>query len=266
MSLRVIHDLSPTHWIAPSLGGEFGAVTLEVPSGYAAYVRICHPASDRQGNPRMWSEVARATGRTPHRLMQWHALVGTPDYLNMRGSLWEGANPHRGNLAPQPLGALCDRLSEHTATAEDCYFCLWEGYGGLESYGWLENDAAATGSSSDQPTEHRFTTEELGAPRLHLPHRDYLVLTGPLSCAPRLAWLHQPGWSSPQSPNLFWPADRAWCVASEIDFDSTLVGGSQALIGGILKTPELDAWPMEPDDSLAADADKINLVGREAEG
>jgi hypothetical protein len=29
-----------------------------------------------------------------------------------------------------------------------------------------------------------------------------------------------------ESPCLFWPADRAWCVATEVDFDSTLVSGS----------------------------------------
>jgi len=27
--------------------------------------------------------TARATGRTPHPLMQWHAIVGSPDRVNM---------------------------------------------------------------------------------------------------------------------------------------------------------------------------------------
>jgi hypothetical protein len=64
----------------------------------------------------------------------------------------------------------------------------------------------------------------------------------------------------PQSPNLFWPADHAWCVASEIDFDSTLIGGSTDLIQTILDTPALDAWPVKPEDSLACDADRVNDV------
>jgi hypothetical protein len=64
----------------------------------------------------------------------------------------------------------------------------------------------------------------------------------------------------PQSPNLFWPADRAWCVASEIDFDSTLVGGTTELIQAILRGPAFDSWPVQPDDSLAADADLVNPV------
>ena len=63
-----------------------------------------------------------------------------------------------------------------------------------------------------------------------------------------------------QSPNLFWPADRTWCVASEIDFDSTLIGGSTELVDAILQAPELDAWSVQPDDSLAHDADRLNPV------
>ncbi len=63
---------------------------------------------------------------------------------------------------------------------------------------------------------------------------------------------------SPQSPNLFWPADHAWCVASEIDFDSTVVGGSEMLIEALLDADGLETWRVEPDDSLACDADTIN--------
>jgi hypothetical protein len=47
-------------------------------------------------------------------------------------------------------------------------------------------------------------------------------------------------------------------VASEIDFDSTLVGGPTELIDAILHTPTLDSWPVQADHSLAAYADRIN--------
>jgi hypothetical protein len=46
----------------------------------------------------------------------------------------------------------------------------------------------------------------------------------------------------------------------EIDFDSTLVGGSTELIQAILDTPTLDAWNVGPDNSLACDADTINAT------
>jgi hypothetical protein len=251
--VRVVEDVSVGAWIAPRLGGTFGAVTLQVPSGYPAYARICHPATDRAGNAASWSEVARATGRRAHSLMQWHALVGAADPLDMSDSgMWEGECPDLGYLSVPTLAVLCDRLVAHTATADRCFFGLWDGYGGLDTYGWCSAGAARSDRSSPDPAGHRFSAQELSQPRLRLPHRDYVVLAGGVRDALRIC---------PQSPNLIWPADQAWCVASEIDFDSTLVGGPSGLVDAILQTPQLDAWPVEPDDSLAADADGINFVG-----
>jgi hypothetical protein len=236
--LVVNEDVSQATWIAPRLGGEFGAVGRTVPRGYGAYARICHPTADRDGWPTKWSEVAAATGRRAHPLMQWHSLVGSSDPVNIAGSIWPGPNPQRGNLEPDVLIALCELLGVHTATPEDCCFCLWEGYG------WLDGGPAPA-----------FTAEELSRPRLELPHRSYLLLTGALAAASQTIWP-----PLRQSPNLFWPVDRTWCAATELDFDSTLVAGTAELIDAILKSPSFDAWRVQPDDSLAADADTINAM------
>jgi hypothetical protein len=254
--LRVVDDVSPTDWVAPRLSGRFGAVGLTVPRGYPAYARICHPTTNTAGEPVNWSDVAETTGRQPHALMQWHAIVGSPDYLNMTGSLWDGANPCRGDLAHSALSVLCDRLAENSEP--ECYFCLWEGYDRLETYGWLKTTLAAD-SNVTVRDRHIFTSEELSRSRLHLPGRDYIVLAGPLRNALRIGSFAA-DWFCPQSPNLFWPADRTWCVASDIDFDSTLVGGPVRLVDAILHTPELDAWAVTADDSLACNADEINQV------
>lgn len=259
--LRVSDEVSPAGWIAPRLTGGFGAVTRTVPNGYPAYARICHPAVDRGGRLVAWSEVARATGRQTHPVMQWHALVGSADYLNMEGSLWPGSDPERGNLIPEVLGPLCDLLAGHTATPEDCFFCLWEGWG------WIDGNVtvlrASTGGAaigSEEPIAPAFSAEELSRPRVHLPRRDYLLLAGSLAAALQIGCWVSADWFDPQSPNLFWPADQAWCVASEIDFDSTLLGGTTELIEAVLEAPTLDSWPVGPDDSLAFDADQLNPV------
>jgi hypothetical protein len=264
--MRVLEDVSAGAWIAPRRGGAFGAVTLEVPGGYHAYARICHPATDREGNPASWREVARATGRRAHPLMQWHALVNAADPLDMSDSgLWKGENPDYGNLPPRQLAALCELLAEQTARSDRCFFALWDGYGGLETYGWRSDAATGSDAADTNPSRHVFSTQELSRPRLRLPHRDYLVLAGALHDAGRIcSWVGDHPFA--QSPNLFWQADQAWFVASEIDFDSTLVGGPTSLIEAILHTPELDAWPVEPDDSLASYADRINLTPSDSDG
>ncbi len=247
-------------WIEPLLGGEFGAVTLQVPAAYEAYVRICHPAHDTAGRPVTWALVAEACGRAPHAVMQWHAIVGSPDSLNFKGSLWHGSPPDRGNLAPEQLETLCRALAAHTSDPAHCFFGLWAGWG------WVTQGSDVfflrrPGSPPGPASEHRpspLSAQELSRPRLELPHREYLILTGPLRAAAQLGNHQGPGGCDPQSPNLMWPSDRAWFVASEIDFDSTLLGGTRKLCQAVLDEPGLDAWPVEPHDSLAYDADKIN--------
>jgi hypothetical protein len=56
-----------------------------------------------------------------------------------------------------------------------------------------------------------------------------------------------------QSANLWWPADRAWCVVTDIDLMSTYVGGSHACIGEVLDTPGLEAVAAAPGDLVAVD-------------
>jgi hypothetical protein len=40
---------------------------------------------------------------------------------------------------------------------------------------------------------------------------------------------------------MWWPSDRAWFVATEVDGFSTYAGGSQAAIDDVLASSELEA-------------------------
>jgi hypothetical protein len=86
------------------------------------------------------------------------------------------------------------------------------------------------------------------AKRVRLPYRNYLLFKG--SVADAQDW--------DDGPNLWWPDDQVWCVASEIDFPYTYVGGSKALIDDILRHPDLEALPATVEDGVNANSDKIN--------
>jgi hypothetical protein len=175
--LTVTDDVSLGAWIAPRLRGEFGAVTLAVPSGYPAYARICHPASDPLGRAASWAEVAATMGRQAHSLMQWHALVGSSDPFNFTGSLWPGGDPKRGNLAPQLVDVLAEQLQGHTNDAERCVFAVWFGwawvYGGGTSRRMgttpAPSSSAARLANGVQREQVAFSGAELTSPRLVLP-------------------------------------------------------------------------------------------------
>ncbi len=61
-----------------------------------------------------------------------------------------------------------------------------------------------------------------------------------------------------QSANLWWPEDRAWCVATEIDFNTAYIAGTQGLVEALLACEELEVYQVEPTDGVAYDGDTLN--------
>jgi hypothetical protein len=47
--------------------------------------------------------------------------------------------------------------------------------------------------------------------------------------------------------NLWWPDDRAWCAANEVDASWTCIGGTHQLIQEILSAPELETFELDPE-------------------
>lgn len=60
----------------------------------------------------------------------------------------------------------------------------------------------------------------------------------------------------PAVTKFWWPDDHAWCVANEIDFDFTCVGGSPALIDDLLRLADLEVQPATL--TVAEDAESAN--------
>lgn len=251
-------------WIRPALGAS-GAVEDQVPKTFEAYARVFHPASDLEGNDVSWAEVARRLGRIAHAGMQWHQIVGTTDTFGMEGSNWSGNIPELGEMPAETLDHLCAVLGDHTADPAHCYFGLCE----INHHPLVDKTEAEQGPRS----------------RLKLPvGRDHLVLSGPLAAVVQIGDTDPPGlmvfvqatgpgeerpgrpepdptdpfWRD--SPSLIWPADRAWFVASEVDFDSTVLGGSRALVDALLAAPGLEVFEVTPETKLTAFSDELNPV------
>ena len=242
--LRVVDGAAVGGWIAPELTGERGAVTGLVPDRYDAYVRILHPPS-MHGDALTWAQVAAELGRTVHPLAQWDAIVGADRWRNEKPD-WPGNPPPMGDLANHLLGPLLETLGEFTATPRRAFFGIWAG----TTWGTVSPTTMTTHSTDD--LSYAFSADEADLPPLALPRR-YTVLTGSVDRAVLVK-----RWLSPSSPNLIWPEDRAWFLATEIEFDSTLVGGTEKPARRILEDGRLEAFPIGPRDLLTWDADKIN--------
>jgi len=251
-------DPEAAAWLAPRLTGPWGHVTSVVPDRFPAYVRILHPVETGDGQTVPWSAVAEAAGTHIHPLAQWNRVAPRRDNHQ---DWWRGLNPEEGHLPQTSLAPLTKVLARHTSNPGDCWFGLWAGYGwihGSPSVAFTYPDDSQR-QPEESPVPPAFPAEVTDPTRLlHLPARDYLLGRGPIQAASGIGHQLTPNWFIPQSPNLLWPQDRAWCIATEIDFDSTLVAGNHQLITELVDHPHLEVWQVQPHDSLQHNADHIN--------
>lgn len=228
--LPIETDVSSGVWISSGRRrGTPGTVGALVPAVFESYARVLHPAIRYAGDDDVevpWAEVAAHNGTVAHPLMQWVPVTGSWDYRasDSQPPVWDDA-PSEGHLPVEVAVRLAAVLRRHTGTPEDCRFGRWTGYG---------FDAAAL--------------ERLPQLLLRGGH-DVVVVRGAVHDAARnlAPEPHE------QSANLWWPADRAWCVVTDIDLMSTYVGGSAACVTDLLATSGLEVAPATPDDAVTID-------------
>jgi hypothetical protein len=222
-------DVAQADWIAERLAPfHSGAASSVVPAGFEAYARLLHPALGfpEDGPGARWAEVAAWSGLPLERDTQFHDLALSA-HPPPRPAPWAGRGAEEGTLDAADLAVLIERLAEHTSTPEDCWFCIWEGYG------W----------DGRPDMVDPIPPEVRAGPRVQLPHRRHLLHHGPITAA--RAFVESQG----QSPTLWWPTDRAWCVGTELDLSWTYVAGSRALITRLLADARLEAQAIPPDQS-----------------
>ena len=211
-------EVEEAAWIGDRLSPfDSGVVTSVVAAGFEAYTRVLHPLDPRAPGqqPGRWVDVASWSGVE---LVPGSDFpdIALPEHEPSGVEPWPGQVPQVGTLHPADADALAAVLARHTSTPDRCWFCTWDGWGSV------------------------FFDD---GPRVELPHRSYVLFAGPLAALPSLMDAQDR-----HSPNLWWPDDRAWCVATEIDLAWTYVGGPAALISEALANPGLEAQPASPDD------------------
>jgi len=233
-----LRDVTPGIWLqqglwtwGPGSQRQGVAVGCLVPTGFEAYARVLHPAwreTERGPETVRWSEIASWTGATVHPAMQFHRIARLPAHPGQRSPTW-GTVPTGGSLPVAEGDRLAAILRAFTATRHRCYFGVWEGFG--------------------VPELNAFANQ----PRLRLTHRAYFLFLGPIDAVTSLSF-----GSFQQTPNLWWPEDRAWCVATDIDLSETYLAASEACVQRVIADPGLEAFAITPEARIDVDGDVIN--------
>jgi hypothetical protein len=223
-------DTSAGAWLAEAFARRsLDTVAALVPARFEAVARVFHPAVRYVGDEDVevpWASVAAANGTVVHPLMQWGSVTGSMEYFENddQDPLWHGA-PARGHLPVPVAERLTEVLAPHTTTPDVCWFGVRQGGAVI----------------ADHPT-------------LTLGDREFWLINGSIE----LATVNFAAEPFEQSANLWWPADRAWLVATDIDLVSTYVGGTAGCIAELLARPDLEAVPAEPKQRVTWDADQVN--------
>jgi hypothetical protein len=220
-------------WVVAGATGPWTHVGALLPTDFAAYARLLHPAELVCEEVR-WETVAAGNGRRAHAGMQWVALTGSWDfqYGNGRGQpeLWD-ESPEVGSLPAATAQRLVAVLQRFTGT-DDCFYAVWEGFGDLVV-------APATVAT------------------IAMPGRTMLLFRGLLANA-ATATMESPPFG--RSPSLWWPADRAWCVATDVDLNYTYIGATDPCIEAVLADPTLESWRVAADDRIDVESDTLNPI------
>ena len=245
-----LDDVSPARWLEPRLlawgtdvGTRVGAV---VPTGYPAYVRILHPLGDGPDRPR-WKDLAEAGGLVYHPTLQLDGVPQPPLANNQ---------PYVPTIGKTPVWvrqAILKDLRGETRTPGSVFYAIWKGWGEIYregSGGVAFVDGPLPGHQRRQVSLEPLYQMVRNRPRLTLPGRAYLLARGALDDLTRFP--------ADLTPSFVWPEDQAFCCATEVDFDSTVVGLSEQGAHCLLGDDSLEALPIGVNDRLDIHGDTMN--------
>lgn len=196
-----LEQLDP--WERPDI-----SVSWLVPSSFPAVCQVLHRWRAPNGEPVRWRTLAEHPG-----IAELRDRLQTREGLVPALAHEQSLEASTGELDEDTAGALVAVLGRATTTPDDVFVAVWEGWGGI-------------------PVQ-RFP----GAVRLDTDNRGHFLMRGPLTGV--LRSVSASGRGQPVS-GLWWPADRAWFVATEIDHEWTFVAGQQSLIDQLLVDPQLE--------------------------
>jgi hypothetical protein len=156
------------------------------------------------------------------------------------------------------IGGIGER---HTTCPDRAWFAIWEGHGfdtTTSHVAWRDppvddverraRDAIRARLHDEDQEQHIAISTALSQiPRFGRPDRTYYLLEGPVMAVTHLRYPDGDGW---RNPDLFWPDDRQWFVATDVDFWSLYIGGSSDFITELAHSVPTRSEPVVLDRAL----------------
>jgi hypothetical protein len=149
---------------------------------------------------------------------------GFDAYLRVDHASTDDGDAHEGGMPRTVAQRVAAVLASATTTPGLCWMAVWKGWG-------------------DMPETPAV---------IHLPGRDYVLLSGAVDAVAAPLWSSDGDTWHYQSPSLWWPDDRAWCVATEVDFTWTYVAGRESVVDSLRRDRSLMTMGVGLEDNANA--------------
>jgi hypothetical protein len=208
---------------------------------------------------------------------------------------WDFDAPVAGDLDTDVLAAVVGTLATGDVPSPG-YAAVWSGWGGLIGFTGTAPSSTTVGVTEPGDTEQRLLRDTLArsvtdpfnrpyatqtwhpgilpdevsrGTMLELPEREHVLFRGDLRLFADPEWPRRVPWKDPgleeggferiaPSPSILWPTDRSWVVVTDVDWDSTIVGGDSDAIALLCTRPDVEALVLPAGSSLQWDADEVN--------
>lgn len=207
-----------------------------LPACFDDYVRLLHPAwlvapDAEEGNVRIaggvsakavsWAEVANSNKKELEADTQWHAICGktiTGDEVATerggRGQKWTYPPDEGVMIGPTLVVPLFELLAGQTTSTMPCFCAFWEGH----QTAWHGGPLALAGTR-------------------------YRLFRGPFRDIAKWLTQRDPGLGEAgDTPDMLWPANRQWFLATPFERRSTYVGGAGDLTAAIREDNRLESF------------------------
>ncbi|SCL24821.1 hypothetical protein [Micromonospora inyonensis] len=143
-----------------------------------------------------------------------------PGRPNMRES--DVRLPSRRTTEIDMARTALEALADYSSSTRDCYVCVWEG-------GATFRNPALTGGHM-----------------VDLQHRRYVLFTGTLGDL--MGWSDLFDSEVHSAPAFVWPADHAWCFASDVDPHWAGIGADCGVVDRLVADRNLDVVHADPEE------------------
>ncbi len=228
-------NTSHTDWIVDALPPAPPGVRFRIPAGYRSILRIHHPLHEGA----RWADVAP------------DLLVPGSDNVEVPWPLHERIDAEEGSLDTSIVDQLIPLLAAATSTSTRCHYGLWRGFGEFTpgSVMMVYTSAKSPWGRLRQRRAQSVHQRRTGATRQAAQHfiercavrewwgaRDFALFDGSVDDVRSVgsaSALDGRQEIDRRSPQWWWPEDRAWFVATEIDDPWTHLAGTGDLIAAV---------------------------------